>query len=84
MGLIWVQLDGQYNYEASACSTLSAGVLVTPISCNGFADGIAVVQLSGGIGPYTHTWSTGSIADTTTQFDVGCIIFGLWIRWAVM
>ena len=75
-GIAWgaymgTNLDGQYNYEASACSTLSAGVLVTPISCNGFADGIAVVQPSGGIGPYTHTWSTGSIADTTTQFDVG-------------
>ncbi len=75
-GIAWgaymgTSFDGKYNYEVVSCTGLSAGVLLTPISCNGFGDGMAVVQPNGGTAPYTHVWSTGAISDTTYNFDVG-------------
>ena len=43
---------------------LSANASSTPVSCNGGNDGTATVGVSGGIGPFTYSWSPGG---QTTQ-----------------
>ncbi|HIB48713.1 MAG TPA: tandem-95 repeat protein [Flavobacteriaceae bacterium] len=50
------------------CRNLSATALSTPVSCNGGNDGTATVNVSGGLGNYTYSWSPGG---QTTQSITG-------------
>jgi endonuclease I/chitodextrinase len=43
----------------------------TNITCNGEANGTATVSVSGGISPYTYTWSNGTNASTTSNLSPG-------------
>jgi endonuclease I/chitodextrinase/exonuclease III len=38
----------------------------TAVTCNGAANGSAIVVASGGITPYTYTWSTGEITESNS------------------
>ncbi|MCW5521206.1 cadherin-like domain-containing protein, partial [Aureitalea sp. L0-47] len=49
--------------ESTPCD-LSANASSTPVSCNGGNDGSATVGVSGGVGPFTYSWSPGG---QTTQ-----------------
>ncbi|MFN6036983.1 MAG: T9SS type A sorting domain-containing protein [Bacteroidota bacterium] len=33
---------------------------ITPVTCNGFANGAISVSVTGGVSPYTYTWSNGA------------------------
>ena len=63
--------DGFYQYLGTACGTLASGLAFNNISCNGAADAAATAAPSGGLAPYTFLWSTGDVADTIQQMDVG-------------
>lgn len=41
-------------------TVLSAGASINPISCNGLSDGTVDLNVSGGVYPYTFSWSNGS------------------------
>lgn len=41
-------------------SVLSTGASVNPISCNGILDGTVDLSTSGGVYPYTYSWSNGT------------------------
>lgn len=40
-------------------------------SCNGFNDGSATVNASGGVQPYTYVWNTGQTTSSVTNFSAG-------------
>ncbi|MBL4651298.1 MAG: SprB repeat-containing protein, partial [Flavobacteriales bacterium] len=44
---------------------------VVNVSCNGFSDGNAVINLSGGETPYSYLWSTGDVVDSVTGLAAG-------------
>ena len=43
----------------------------TPVSCNGASDGVASVQASGGVAPYTYEWPSGSTNAMETDLEAG-------------
>ena len=47
------------SFEITASESLNLSLDITEISCNGMSDGAAVVEVTGGNGDYTYTWSTG-------------------------
>lgn len=59
-------------------SALSAAVTQTNVSCNGNANGIASISVSGGTSPYTYMWSpggsTGAIASGLAAGSYTCSI----------
>ncbi len=50
---------------------------VTHVSCNGFCDGIAVGQVTGGTPPFLYSWSNGQIAQTATGLCPGTYTFSV-------
>lgn len=50
---------------------LDAAITGTNISCNGSADGIADLIVSGGSTPYTYLWSTGAITQDLSGLSPG-------------
>ncbi|MAP54255.1 MAG: hypothetical protein CL605_05075, partial [Altibacter sp.] len=51
-----------------SCRDLAANASSTPVSCNGGSDGTATVGVTGGLGPFTYSWSPGG---QTTQTITG-------------
>jgi choice-of-anchor B domain-containing protein len=52
---------------------VSAAASLTNASCGTCVDGMASVNASGGVSPYTYTWSpTGGNASTANNLAVGC------------
>ena len=50
--------------EISQPDSISVMATVTNLTCNGVCDGSVSIVPSGGVGPYTFTWSTGGTANT--------------------
>lgn len=50
---------------------LSAQVTVTQVSCNGGSDGVAGVQVQGGVDPVTFLWNTGDTTAVVTGLGAG-------------
>ncbi len=44
--------------------------LITPVVCNGFNTGMAVVQGFGGVQPYSYSWNTNPIQNNDTVFNL--------------
>jgi len=88
---------GGYNFTVSDCNGCSEGGLLvisepvaivcaitgTNASCNGGSDGSAAIAVTGGIAPYTYSWSNGATSDmisgliagtysATVTDDLGC------------
>jgi len=54
------------------CNNLSATASSTPVSCNGFSDGTATVNVTGGLGNFTYSWSPGGqTTQTITDLSQG-------------
>ena len=52
-------------------SALSVTGTATQITCNGAADGIINVSVSGGTAPYSYNWSNGSISEDLNSLSAG-------------
>lgn len=50
------------------------------ISCNGFNNGSAVVSATGGITPYTYTWSSSPTQTTTTASNLTAGLYSVTIK----
>lgn len=60
------------NYSITQPTALAASTASTNVSCNGAANGTAVVTLSGGTPSYTYSWSpSGGNNATATSLDAG-------------
>ncbi len=46
-------------------------VVLSQVSCNGFTDGQATVEISNGNGPYGFDWSSGSVDSVATNLGAG-------------
>lgn len=76
---------GSYNVtvtDANGCSVVQNVIMGEPspilsnaavndISCNGLTDGNISLAVTGGTGPYTYNWSTGSTASSITGLTAG-------------
>ncbi|MEM8907305.1 MAG: gliding motility-associated C-terminal domain-containing protein, partial [Bacteroidota bacterium] len=76
---------GEYTVtvnDVAGCSTsqtvsvsepapLFAGTVLTGISCQLAANGMALADASGGTAPYTYLWSTGESSESIDALDVG-------------
>jgi gliding motility-associated-like protein len=51
------------TFSIAQPSLLSAGVSINPISCNGIHDGTVDLTVSGGVYPYTYSWSNGATSE---------------------
>jgi hypothetical protein len=58
--------------KASLSSGLTASILSkTNVTCNGLGNGIIVASSTGGISPYSYSWSNSSANDTLTGLSPG-------------
>lgn len=66
--------------DAQGCSAVAVGNVVMPlqidlqmadISCNGYTDGLGIVNASGGHAPYSYLWSNGSTESLINDFSEG-------------
>ncbi len=76
---------GSYNVtvtDANGCSVVQNVIMGEPspilsnaavndISCNGLTDGNISLAVTGGTGPYTYNWSTGSTASSISGLTAG-------------
>ncbi len=64
---------GAYEYQINIIppTPLSATLSLTNVKCNGGMDGSATVIPSGGIAPYTYSWSNGQKTTTATGLSAG-------------
>jgi gliding motility-associated-like protein len=74
--------DG-YGCRKDTAVTLTEPTIVIPtvtpsvfngganISCNGYMDGRARANVSGGVAPYTYMWSNGDVADSALGLTAG-------------
>jgi hypothetical protein len=51
----------------SGAAQIAASVTPTDITCNGLANGVADVTWTGGVAPFSITWSDGNFANTTPR-----------------
>lgn len=58
-------------YVSAPATPLSATVTQNNISCYGFTDGSASVNVTGGSGPYFYNWNTGSGNNSITNVGAG-------------
>ncbi len=47
------------------------GIASTPVSCFGGDDGTATASATGGVPPYTYTWSNGAMTETISNLTAG-------------
>lgn len=51
--------------------SLLASPVISPVSCNGLADGSAALDITGGNGPFTFSWSGGQMDSVATGLAAG-------------
>lgn len=59
------------TFTVTQPSLFSASVSINPISCNGIHNGTADLTVSGGVYPYTYSWSNGVISEDLINIGPG-------------
>ncbi len=59
------------SWTISEPLTISVGQSITEVSCFGAADGAIDINVSGGIAPYTYSWSNGSATQDLSNISGG-------------
>ncbi|MBK7964629.1 MAG: lamin tail domain-containing protein [Bacteroidetes bacterium] len=59
--------SGVLTYVVGGAAQIDASVTPTDITCNGLANGTADVTWTGGVAPFSITWSDGNSANTTPR-----------------
>ncbi len=59
------------NYTITEPSAISFTVANTDASCNGYTDGTASINPSGGLGGFTYSWNNGQTTATATGLAAG-------------
>lgn len=77
-GIAWgsylgTENDGIYNLDPVNCGSGSVitAASVTPISCNGFSNGVISLTVNSNAGPHTYLWTTGSSNASISNLDIG-------------
>jgi len=59
------------SVTVSGCASLAGNTSSTSVTCNGFDDGTATIDVIGGSGTYTYAWSSGGMEQTETGLTAG-------------
>lgn len=60
------------TFSITEPSPITTAVTLTNVSCNGGSNGTAIINTSGGVGPYTYTWSpTGGNSASSVNLTAG-------------
>jgi len=62
---------GCVSVTVSGCASLAANTTSTSVSCNGFDDGTATIDVIGGSGTYSYAWSSGGTEATEIGLTAG-------------
>jgi hypothetical protein len=69
--LLGCQETSCVSVAVSGCASLAGGTGSTSVSCNGFSDGTAFIDVTGGSGMYSYAWSSGGEEATETGLTAG-------------
>jgi gliding motility-associated-like protein len=59
------------SYTITQPDSLQVNFTAQNVSCFGGSDGEIIAVVSGGVGPYTHSWSNGLLNDTIQNLTIG-------------
>jgi gliding motility-associated-like protein len=59
-----------YFYNISGSAMVSSNYNGADISCKGLSDGSATAGVTGGVGPFTYTWSTSPVQNSATASNL--------------
>ena len=69
--LFSLSLVSVMSFIALGQTTLNLNITGTDAKCNGTANGSATATISGGVAPYTYSWSTGDVTASVTNLAAG-------------
>ncbi|HQP04620.1 MAG TPA: gliding motility-associated C-terminal domain-containing protein, partial [Bacteroidales bacterium] len=63
--------SGTQSHMVTEPTEIHLAFATTPVTCFGGSDGTAAVSVTGGIAPYTYSWSNGSSQNTASGLSAG-------------
>lgn len=76
-------ISGSTIVNQPPCLAFTSLVSSTNVLCNGDANGVATVTVSGGTPAYTYTWNTNPVQNTSTATNLNAGVYTVLIRDAI-
>ncbi|MFC4691625.1 Ig-like domain-containing protein, partial [Dokdonia genika] len=64
-------VESTVTINPGSCNNLSITTSVENVSCNGFSDGSVGSNTTGGVGPFTYSWSNGATTENINNVEAG-------------